>query len=139
MFFTLTVAFLVLFGCSASEKTSKFIRSVPQSMVYLRDTPKPAKEYFEKKIKEGEGGLHVFHDGDKTYLMLAEQNRMIGFIQEYTDHVRVSTFLNPSIGPSGGTYNGENQIPLVLYVMVINKIEKPYGVFRQEDLNLIKN
>ncbi|WP_421617088.1 hypothetical protein ACAF76_018185 [Brevibacillus sp. TJ4] len=131
------IAFSMLFGCSSEVGKSEFIQSVSQEMVHLNDgTPKQAKEYFEKKItEEGDGGLHVFHQDGKSYLMLAEQNRMISSVQEFTDHVRVVTTFSPS-SSAGGTFNGENKIPPVLYITVIDKIEKPYGVFREEQIRL---
>lgn len=123
-----SLACILLFGCSSQE----YPQSVPQTLVHLQDgTPPEAREYFEQKLGEENGGLHVFHQGEHTYLLLAEPNRMISTVQEYPDHIRVETTYSPST-PVGGTYSGGKEIPGVLYITKIPKTEKAYGVFAQE-------
>lgn len=129
IFFTIIII-SVLNGCS-SQETSNFIQ---QNLVHLNNgTPKEVKVYFENKIKEGNGGLHTYNFSGKTYLMLLEQNRMINSIEEYNNYIRIITSYAPS-SPEGGTFNGDNKIPTVLYIHVINEIKKPFGIFREEQL-----
>lgn len=123
-----SLACILLFGCSSQE----YPQSVPQTLVHLQDgTPPEARAYFEQKLGEEDGGLHVFHQGEHTYLLLAEPNRMISTVQEYPDHIRVETIYSPST-LAGGTYSGGKEIPGVLYVTKIPRTEKAYGVFAQE-------
>ncbi|QHE52843.1 hypothetical protein [Pontibacillus sp. HMF3514] len=121
----------VLFGCSSGDNSSQIIS---QNLVHLSNgTPKEAREYFESKIKQGDGGLHSFDFEGKTYLMLLEQNRMISTIKEFPDHVSVGTTFNPASPEGEGTYNGENEIQHILYITVIDEINKPLGIFREEN------
>lgn len=123
-----SLACILFFGCSSQDNP----QSVPLTMVHLQDgTPTEARAYFEQKLGEEDGGLHVFHQGEHTYLLLAEPNRMISTVQEYPDHVRVETIYSPST-LVGGTYSGGKDIPGVLYITKIPKIQKTYGVFAQE-------
>jgi len=122
LLFLLIFVFSLLQGCSSSEETSKL---VGLDLVHLNDgPPKLVKDYFENKIKEGDGGLHIYHHDGKSYLVLLEQNRMISSIQELTDYARVIT--------SSATNEGS---PIV-YVTVIDELKKPMGVFREEDLKI---
>jgi len=120
----------VLYGCTSKDNSSNVIS---QNLVHLnKGTPKEVREYFENKIKQGDGGLHSFDFEEQTYLMLLEQNRMISTIKEFPDHVRIGTTFNPASPNGVGTYNGENEIQDILYITVIDEINKPLGIFREK-------
>ena len=121
---------LLLVGCSNEQSENPVL--VEQNLVHLSNgTPKPAKEYFKGKIAESDGGLHTFNYETKTYLMLFEPNRQIRQIQEFTDHMRVITTFNDG----AGTFNKDNEINQVLYIKMIDKVEKPFTVIREEELD----
>jgi len=131
LIFVIVTVLSVLYGCSSKTNSSHIIS---QNLVHLNNgTPKEVREYFEDKIKKGDGGLHSFDFEEQTYLMLLEQNRMISTIKEFPDHVRIGTTSNPASPEGGGTYNGENEIQRMLYIAVIDKINKPLGIFREEN------
>ncbi|MGO4889437.1 hypothetical protein ACJ2A9_16940 [Anaerobacillus sp. MEB173] len=113
------------------NEESNYIESISQNMVHLNDgTPDHVKEYFEKKIKEKDGGLHTFEFENKTFLMLLEPNRMISRIEEYDDYVRVITIHTNDYG----TFNFENGINQIIYIYFIESLGKPFGIFRSEDI-----
>ncbi|MBT2683378.1 hypothetical protein [Bacillus sp. ISL-37] len=124
LFFT-----ILLVGCS-NEKASNGIL-VEQNLVHLNNgTPEPAKKFFEEKIGEADGGLHTFLHENQIYLMLFEPNRQISQVQEFTDHIRVITTYNNG----AGTFDSSNEIINVLYIKVIEKVDKPFTVMREEDM-----
>ncbi|WP_216647538.1 hypothetical protein [Bacillus sp. THAF10] len=113
-------------GCSNQSKEKVLIE---QNLVHLHNgTPEAAMNFFNEKIQLGDGGLHSYHDDNKTYLMLLEPNRMISQIQELTDEIRVYTVFND--GP--GSFNMQNEINNVLYIKVIDQTEKPITLIKEK-------
>lgn len=55
----------------------------------------------------------------------------ISQIQEFNDYMRVITTFNDG----AGTFNKDNEINQVLYIKVIDKVEKPFTVVREEELD----
>lgn len=122
--------FLTIFlvGCS-NEQASNV--GLEQNLVHLNNgTPEPVKKYFEEKIVEADGGLHTFLHDNQIYLMLFEPNRQISSIQEFQDYIRVGTIYNDG----GGSFDSKNEINKVLYITVIEKVDKPFTVIREEDM-----
>lgn len=56
---------------------------------------------------------------------------MISSINEFPDYVRVNTSFDLST-EIGGTFNGKYEVPTILYITVIDEINKPFGIFRDE-------
>ena len=115
-------------GCS-NEQASNV--GLEQNLVHLNNgTPEPVKKYFEEKVVEADGGLHTFLHDNQIYLMLFEPNRQISSIQEFQDYIRVGTIYNDG----GGSFDSKNEINKVLYITVIEKVDKPFTVIREEDM-----
>ncbi|KPB03126.1 hypothetical protein [Bacillus sp. CHD6a] len=127
--FVVMMLSLLIIGCS-QEPNVKVL--VEQDLIHLHNgTPEIVKKYFQEKIQLGDGGLHTYHLDNKTYLMLFEPNRMISQIQEFSNEVRVNTVFND--GP--GTFKPNNEVNSVLYIKVINRVEKPFTVIKEKDTN----
>lgn len=129
LFFTILLA-----GCSFEKESNAVL--VEQNLVHLDNgTPEPVKKYFEEKIVEVDGGLHTFLYNNEIYLMLFEPNRQISQVQEFPDSIRVITTFNDG----EGTFNSKNEINKVLYIKVIEKVDKPFIVMREEDMKESKD
>ncbi|MGO4890638.1 hypothetical protein ACJ2A9_23130 [Anaerobacillus sp. MEB173] len=134
LLFFLSTIILILFGSGCNQKVveeSIYATAISQNMVHLSNAPNEVKSYFETKIKDKNGGLHTFEFEGKTYFLLLEPNRAISSFYEYRDHIRVVTrdsFEEP------GSFDSVNDIVSVLYIPFIESLNKPFGVFRVEDL-----